>query len=301
MTKFEILPFRLKPVFKNYIWGGEKLINFWNKNSVPPLAESWELAAHPDGDNLILNGDLKGLRLSEAVKKFPEIVSSDFDPHNNIFPLMVKLLDSKNILSVQVHPNDKYAEIYENSLGKTELWYIISHEPDAFIYLGFEHEISKKEFEKAILNNSLTDYLKKIYVNNGDTFLIEPGTIHAIGGGILLAEVQQNSNITYRVYDYGRGRELHIKKALDVVKTTPINYDAKKCDKFKTKILQPENNSINFKNPDSFKFILCLEGECEFTNENINLKLELGENLFIPANSGAFKISGSCNLLMAYV
>ena len=232
MTKFEILPFRLEPVFKNYIWGGEKLINFWNKNSVPPLAESWELAAHPDGDNLILNGDLKGLRLSEAVKKFPEIVSSDFDPDNNIFPLMVKLLDSKNILSVQVHPNDKYAEIYENSLGKTELWYIISHEPDAFIYLGFEHEISKKEFEKAILNNSLTDYLKKIYVNNGDTFLIEPGTIHAIGGGILLAEVQQNSNITYRVYDYGRGRELHIKKALDVVKTAPINYDAKKCDLF---------------------------------------------------------------------
>ena len=290
-----MLPFKLQPVFKNYIWGGRRLID-WGKNSVEPLAESWELAAHPDGDNIILDGELKGFKLSEAAKKFPEMISKNYTPEKN-FPLMIKLLDAKNYLSIQVHPDEKYANEHENSHGKTELWYILEHEPEAFIYLGFKEQISKDEFKKAILKNTLPDYLNKIYVHKGDTFLIEPGTIHALGAGILLAELQESSNLTYRVFDYGRGRELHIEKALDVTKTFPVNYKSPRhnknvivdFEKFWAQVI--DEKYFEIKPAEKFYFVLCLEGKYDFECANLKTQLKRGENIFIPANSDTCKIS----------
>ncbi|MBQ6665427.1 MAG: class I mannose-6-phosphate isomerase, partial [Synergistaceae bacterium] len=198
-----MLPFRLSPVYKNYIWGGKNLITSWGKTpDSDTLAESWELASHPDGDNIILDGELKGLTLSEAVRRFPEIVSPRFKP-DETFPLMVKLIDAARPLSIQVHPFTEYAQRVEHSKGKIEAWYILGHEEGAYIYLGFSRHVTRREFEEAIRSETLTDILRKVYVNDGDTFFIPAGTIHAIGAGITLAEIQENSNITYRVYDYG--------------------------------------------------------------------------------------------------
>ncbi|MBR0034523.1 MAG: class I mannose-6-phosphate isomerase, partial [Synergistaceae bacterium] len=220
-----MLPFRLKPVYKNYLWGGRRLIDDWGKTpESETLAESWELASHEDGDNVIIDGELQGMTLSDAVKEYPEIVAPNFQPIET-FPLMVKLIDSRQPLSIQVHPFNDYARRVERSRGKTESWYILNHEDGAYIYLGFSKNVSRHEFAEAIRNNTITELLRKVYVKDGDLFFIPAGTIHAIGPGITLAEIQENSNITYRVYDYGRvgadgkPRELHIAKALDVTNT----------------------------------------------------------------------------------
>lgn len=299
-----MLPFRLKPVFKNYLWGGEKLISSWGKNSsAKPLAESWELAARKDGDNLILDGELKNLTLSEAVKKNPEITAKNFISEN-IFPLLVKLINSAQPLSIQVHPDDDYAQRVENSKGKTELWYILDHDPDAFIYLGFKKEVTRLEFEQAIKNNTLLEILNKIKVHKGDSFFIPAGTVHSIGAGITLAEIQENSNITYRVYDYGRvgadgkPRELHIKKALDVAKTCPAGLEISR-EKFSVKKLHVDNSFTGGKNFESFKFLLCLSGNFNFSCGNFECGISKGGNIFIPANCEEnFYVKGNGDFLL---
>ena len=291
-----MLPFRLKPVFKNYLWGGRRLIDDWRKTpETETLAESWELASHPDGDNVILDGELAGQTLSEAVRNHPAIVSAKFRP-SETFPLMVKLIDSKQPLSIQVHPFNDYARRVEHSRGKTESWYILNHDEGAYIYLGFSRSVSRREFEQAVADDRIIELLRKIYVNNGDLFFIPAGTIHAIGPGITLAEIQENSNITYRVYDYGRvgadgrPRELHIKKALDVANTFPLNITPPgrggnvivSCNKFHVeKMNAPFSGRANH---NSFKFILCLGGSGRFSCGGFECNLEKGSNIYVPAD-----------------
>ena len=291
-----MLPFRLKPVYKNYIWGGKNLITSWNKASgSESLAESWELASHPDGDNIILDGELSGLTLSEAVRKFPALVSKSFRP-DDTFPIMVKLIDSASPLSIQVHPFTEYARRVEHSRGKIEAWYILGHEEGAYIYLGFNRNVTRREFERAINDKTLTDMLRKIYVNNGDIFFIPAGTIHAIGAGITLAEIQENSNITFRVDDYGRlgadgrPRELHIRKALDVANTFPLTVTPPgrggnvivSCNKFRAERLRaPFTRNTN---NDGFRFMMCLEGECLFRCNNFSCEIVKGSNIFVPSD-----------------
>ncbi len=305
-----MLPFRLKPVFKNYLWGGTRLIEEWGK--VPEndtLAESWELASHPDGDNIILDGELKGLTLSEAVKKYPAIVSPKFK-HDETFPVMVKLIDAKQPLSIQVHPFDEYARRVEHSKGKIEAWYILGHEEGAYIYLGFKEHVSRREFEEAIVNETLTDLLRKVYVKDGDTYFIPAGTIHAIGAGITLAEIQENSNITYRVYDYGRlgadgkPRELHIAKALDVTNTFPLNITPPgskgnvivDCNKFH---VERENAPFTGNTEGRFRFVLCLEGECVLMCGGFECELSKGGNVFVPGDCGCeYVIEGDGEVLV---
>ncbi len=306
-----MLPFRLKPVYKNYLWGGTRLLD-WDK--IPeklPLAESWELAAHKDGDNLILDGDLKGLTLSSAVKKFPEIVSPSFKPTQR-FPLMVKLIDSKQALSIQVHPDDKYALKCENSSGKIEMWYALDCLPDSYIYLGFKKKVTPEEFNNAIINNTLPDLLQKFPVKKGDTFFIPAGTVHEIGAGNLLVEVQQNSNITYRVYDFGRRdsdgnlRELHVNKALDVANLEPINPEPPgksenilvDCENFRVERVNLQeiyHGQIN----NCFKFILCVSGHAKFECNYFTCELKQGSNIFIPANcEESFTLRGAGEFLI---
>ena len=291
-----MLPFRLKPVYKDYIWGGKNLITSWRKTpESETLAESWELASHPDGDSIILDGELSGLTLSEAVRRFPAIVSGKFSPDDS-FPLMVKLIDAARPLSVQVHPFTEYARRVENSRGKIEAWYILGHEEGAYIYLGFSRHVTRREFERAIMDETLADILRKIYVNDGDMFFIPAGTIHAIGAGITLAEIQENSNITYRVYDYGRlgadgkPRELHIRKALDVTNTFPLNITPPgragnvivSCNKFRAERLRaPFTGNTQGK---GFRFMMCIDGECVFRCGDFSCGLLKGGNIFVPCN-----------------
>ena len=306
-----MLPFRLLPVYKSYIWGGKNLITSWGKTpGTETLAESWELASHPDGDNIILDGELKGLTLSEAVRKYPAIVSPKFKPEDT-FPIMVKLIDSASPLSIQVHPFTEYARRVEHSRGKIEAWYILGHEEGAYIYLGFERNVTRREFERAIMDETLTEMLRKVYVNDGDTFFIPAGTIHAIGSGITLAEIQENSNITYRVYDYGRlgadgkPRDLHIKKALDVTNTFPLNINPPgrsgnvivSCSKFRAeKIRAPFTGNTEGK---GFVFMMCLEGECALRCGDFECEMVKGGNVFVPSDCGYdFSVWGNGECLM---
>ena len=306
-----MLPFRLKPVYKNYLWGGRKLIDEWGKTpESDTLAESWELASHEDGDNVILDGELAGMTLSDAVKEHPEIVAPNFQPIET-FPLMVKLIDSRQPLSIQVHPFNDYARRVEQSRGKTESWYILNHDEGAYIYLGFSKNVSRHEFEQAIKNNTITELLRKVYVKDGDLFFIPAGTIHAIGAGITLAEIQENSNITYRVYDYGRvgadgkPRELHIAKALDVTNTFPLNIAPPgrggnvivNCNKFNVKKVRSPYTGMT--DNGKFRFVLCLDGEGELRCGEFVCELKKGGNVYVPGSCDEdFVITGNCECMI---
>ena len=306
-----MLPFRLKPVYKNYLWGGTRLIDEWGKSpESDTLAESWELASHEDGDNVILDGELAGMTLSEAVEEYPEIVAPNFQSIET-FPLMVKLIDSQQPLSIQVHPFSDYARRFEQSRGKTESWYILNHDEGAYIYLGFSKNVSRHEFEQAIINNTITELLRKVYVHDGDLFFIPAGTIHAIGPGITLAEIQENSNITYRVYDYGRlgqdgkPRELHIAKALDVTNTFPLNITPPgrggnvivNCNKFNVKKVHSPYTGMT--DNGKFRFVLCIDGDGELLCGDFRCELKKGGNVYVPGNCNeSFVIDGDCECLI---
>ena len=213
-------PIKLNPVFKEIVWGGERLkSDYGYESDLNNIAEAWVLTARNDGDNTVKNGEYANKSFTELIKNHPEFLGKKGEKYNE-FPLLIKFIDAKSDLSIQVHPDDDY------SLGKTEAWYVLDCSDDAELIYGFNKEISKEEFEKSIKDNSFLNHVNKVKVKKGDIFFIEAGTLHAIGGGILLAEVQQNCNTTYRVYDYGRlvdgkPRELHIEKALDVTNTLP--------------------------------------------------------------------------------
>ena len=218
MTK-DLYPLLLKPVIKDYLWGGRRLIDeFGFETDKDPAAEGWMLASHKDGTNIVANGKYKGSKIDDVLKKWYK----DYD-----LPILIKLIDAKDRLSVQVHPDNKYALENEGEFGKTEMWYIVDCEPGAKLIYGFTEKIGKNEFAKRIEENTLDAVMNYVPVKKGDVFFIKAGTLHAIGKGILIAEIQQNSNTTYRVSDYGRlgadgkPRELHIDKALDVTELKP--------------------------------------------------------------------------------
>lgn len=302
---------KLKPAFKEYIWGGRRIITDFNKqHNCNSIAESWELSTHKDGHCLIENGVYKGVTLAEFIKSNVSVLGSNCKKNDGL-PILIKLIDAKESLSIQVHPDDKFALKHENSLGKTEFWYIIDSEKDSFIYLGFKYSITNAEFKQHIKNNTLLTVLNKIKVKKGDSFYIEAGTIHSIGEGILLAEVQQNSDITYRVYDYcrkdkkGNQRELHIDKALAVTKTskyfTPI-----KIKKHLTNCKYFNINKIHFFNSSytltvdttSFISILVLEGSGEILINDEHLPYNKGDSFFIPAQNSKCTIIGKIEALI---
>lgn len=312
-------PFKLEPAFKDYLWGGSKLKTVYGKKTdCDPLAESWELSAHPDGPSVISTGPLAGMLFTRFVKEYPQEWSRSAKAETP-FPLMVKLIDAQKSLSIQVHPNDDYAWRVEGEPGKTEMWVILDAEPDSFLYYGFTHEISREEFARRIEENTLTDVLNKQPVKPGEVYFIPAGTIHAIGAGIVLAEVQQSSNSTYRVYDFGRRgadgklRPLHVEKALDVTQRKPANGGATPCAG------QPAGTAQNRKllascpyftveqllldgtetgqGAGEFLAILCTDGSAALACDGEKLALAKGECLFVPASAPAFKLEGKATLL----
>lgn len=299
---------KLVPAYKSIIWGGDRLKKHYGKiTDLSPLAETWELSFHKDGlctlpDGRPLSTVANEKDLGENCKGF------DF------FPVLVKFIDAQDRLSVQVHPSDSYALANENSLGKTEMWYIVDAEPGAGIYLGFKQDITREEFELAIRNNTLTDYLKFIPVKAGESYFIPSGTIHAICQGCLICEIQQNSNITYRVYDYGRRdkdgkeRELHVEKALDVTNTTALSpkpLDVKTAEgvlkgisRFFTATLVEVNGESRFSTDNSsFRCLSCLSGEGSIGGIDVHP----GDSIFVPAGEPDFVLSGNFKALMTTI
>ena len=315
-------PFYLKAPVKDYIWGGTRLRELFGKEGGDRLAESWELSCHPDGECYIEGGEFDGMKLSDFVNEHPEAVGSGFKSGDS-FPVLVKLIDAKNDLSVQVHPNDEYAHKYENDNGKTEMWYVIDAAPGSELVYGFSEELSKEDFRKAIENNTLMEKLRRVPVKQGDVFFIEPGTLHAIGKGILIAEIQQSSNVTYRVYDYGRlgadgkPRPLHIEKALEVTNTKPLDPERPvyglELDGVVTQLLADcQYFNVNrhrlikelelYADKNSFAHVLMIGGSGgELVADNHRLELTMGSSVFVPAGTGAFAIKGNCDVIVTTI
>ena len=228
---------RLEPAFKDNLWGGTKLRTvFGKKCDYDVIGESWELSAHPDGQSVIASGIFTGMYFGEFIEKYGHDVVGWKSSSLDRFPVLIKFIDAKKDLSIQIHPDDDYALEIENEFGKNEMWYVVDCEPGAFLYCGLKKDSSKEEIRERIENNTITNILNKIEVHKGDCVMVKAGTIHAIGAGILICEIQQNSNCTYRMYDYdrkdkfGNKRELHIDKAIDVVdvkKYKPVISDNK--------------------------------------------------------------------------
>ena len=314
-------PIKLQPVFKEIVWGGNRLKNDYGfKSDLNNIAEAWMLCAREDGDNIVVNGEFKGASFKNLVKEKPELLGEKGKEYSD-FPLLIKFIDAKSDLSVQVHPDDDYAKIHENSYGKTEAWYILDCDEGAQLIYGFKKPITQDEFRKSIEDNTFLENVNKVNVKKGDVFFINAGTLHAIGGGILLAEVQQNCNTTYRVYDYGRlvdgkPRELHIEKAIDVTDTVPPtrsgNADGEKvylngavtqelcsCEFFKMSTIDVSGEYSFSVSNESFVSLLAIKGDGSLTCCETTVDISSGDSIFIPAGSGDVSLSGSFEVLVS--
>lgn len=216
---------KLKSVYQEYIWGGSKIHELLHKDTgtLPRVAESWEVSTHPAGKSIVENGAFRGKTLNEYFDQIGWGTAGRYAARNHQLPILIKYIDAKENLSIQVHPNDKYARKHEGDNGKNEMWFVLAADEGAFIYLGFSRDVTKEEIKRRIADNTLEEVLNRVEVKPNEAFYIPAGTVHAIGAGCLICEVQQTSNVTYRIYDYGRTdengkpRELHVKKALDVL------------------------------------------------------------------------------------
>ena len=213
-----LLPFLLSPCPKECVWGGERLYELYGKSfGISRLGETWECSAHPSGESIAASGIFKGMKLGEILRENPCLLGGRKE-----LPVLIKLIDARERLSVQVHPGDEYARLHEGQSGKTEMWYILDALPGSELILGFDKRLDRAEAMEAARSGGIEHYLRHVGVKRGDAYLIEPGTVHAIGAGVLLAEIQQSSDVTYRLWDYGRygtdgrPRELHLDRALDV-------------------------------------------------------------------------------------
>ena len=312
---------KLKPVFKEIVWGGNRLkTDYGFESDLNNIAEAWMLCAREDGDNIIVNTGLAGKSFKDFIKENKQLLGKKGEAYEE-FPLLIKFIDAKADLSVQVHPDDEYARIHENSYGKTEAWYILDCDENAELIYGFNKEITGEEFKKSIEDNTFLDYVNKVKVKKGDVFFISAGTLHAIGSGILLAEVQQNCNTTYRVYDYnrkvnGKPRELHVEKALDVTNTVPpvrngdpdsapvvtdggILQDLCSCEFFKMSTVEVKNEYEIFVNDESFVSLLVLEGEGTVEGADSMVDVKAGDSIFVPANCGKILLKGEYKVLVS--
>lgn len=313
-------PIKVQPIFKEIIWGGNRLKTDYNKVSdLNNIAESWELTVRDDGMNTIVGGEFDGLTMQEYIDKngFSVVTSKELDR----FPLLIKFIDAEDNLSIQVHPDDEYGMETANSLGKTEMWYVIDAKPGAKLVYGLKKGCTVDTLRKAIENGSVEEQLNFVDVKKGDVFFIPSGLVHAIGAGILLAEIQQNSNITYRVYDYnrlgkdGKPRELHVKDALNVI----VNRTDNEIDKIRFSTNAKNDNTLasceyfnvekhfidgdlEFStNAESFNSILCLDGNGKIEYNGESFSLVKGDSYFIPAGLGKYTVAGNVEIIVSRI
>lgn len=318
-------PFLLKPSGKDYLWGGQRLNDEFAKEiDKSPLAETWECSTHPDGPSYVVNGEYDGESLIDVLKNHPEFLGKRIKTEGEL-PILIKFIDAKNDLSVQVHPTDEYAKEKENGqLGKTEMWYVLDATKDASLVYGLSHTQEECIIRKAIENGTVEKYLQKVPVKKDDVFFIEAGTIHAIGAGALIAEIQENSNLTYRMYDYdrvgkdGKKRPLHVDKALEVANLEGMSEPKQplrvlkykqgvasellcRCKYFEVyrMIVNTERRQIVYYRADenSFRVLLCVNGCGTVKYGDEMLDIYKGDCLFVPADSVELKIHGKIQFL----
>ncbi len=316
---------KLEPAYKDYLWGGSKLASLYNKHSISDIiAESWELSTHKDGSSIILNGKYKDKLFRDYILDMGDKVIGSNHKEGSEFPILIKFIDAKGDLSIQVHPDDTYALEHEGEYGKTEMWYILEAEYDAFIYYGTKNAITKEELDKSLADNTILDYLETVSVKAGDVIFVEAGSIHAIGAGIVLCEIQQNSNTTYRLYDFNRKdkdgnlRDLHIKQSLDVSNLNPLDTDFTSkyplieneygnrqvlvsCNYFTVEKINLKASYSEVIDEKSFKSVTVLDGDLIIKSDNDKLHLSKGDSAFIPANSGSISFSGKCEYITARI
>lgn len=309
-------PLKFFPILHERLWGGTKLKDLLHKPSASDIVgESWELSTVKDNVSIIANGEHKGTSLQDLIDTYGErlLGKSVVDRFGTDFPILIKFIDAKQNLSIQLHPNDELAKERHDSFGKTEMWYIMDADPEANLIVGFNKDVSKEEYANSLKNDELLDLLNYEKVQEGDTFFINTGKIHAIGAGVLLAEIQQTSDITYRVFDFNRRdangnlRELHTEMALDA-----IDYSKKEDFKvtypnqtntvnpmvaspyFKTNFIHvTEDLSQDVADRDSFTIYMCVGGEAVIANEYGSVSLHKGETTLIGANCNSILLKSS--------
>lgn len=318
-------PLKLTAPLKDYIWGGKKLkTEFSKKTELEIVAESWELSCHKDGSSVISNGELAGKTLPEYIALKGKSCLGKNAERFEEFPVLIKLIDACDNLSVQVHPDNEYALRVEGEYGKTEMWYIVDCEEGASLLYGFTKEVTPDEFASRIADNTLLEITNRVPVKKGDVFFIEAGTLHAIGAGILIAEIQQNSNTTYRIYDYGRvgadnkPRPLHVEKAKEVTALVPptrkpepqgrpetIQGGTKtllsSCEYFTVDAIKLEAAASFNATSDSFHALLVLDGDIKLTSSHGDIDIKKGETVFLEAGYGEYKLAGKGELLLTTV
>jgi len=328
------LPFLLKPAGKDYLWGGNRLNDDFSKDiPMEPLAETWECSTHPDGPSIVNSGEYKGMLLTDLLHQHPDFLGTH--PRNVLsvcnlrddeLPILIKFIDAKQDLSIQVHPDDEYAYNHENGqLGKTEMWYVLDATKDAHLIYGLVHDMDKQSLKKAIAAGNLEKYLQKVSIKKDDVFNVKAGTIHAIGAGALIAEIQESSNLTYRLYDYnrvdknGKQRELHIDKAIEVAdlkaSSEPaqpmrvLKYSRGCANEFlyRCKYFQVERLLLNTEriremltiatDAKSFMVLLCVDGCGLLYCGNESIPFFKGDCIFIPADSVPMQLHGTAQFL----
>lgn len=311
-------PVTFEPIFKERIWGGTKLKDYLSKSFEGDcIGESWELSTVTNDVSVVSNGEFAGLDLNELIKKYPlEVLGSkSIEKFGLEFPLLFKFLDAKEDLSIQVHPNDELAKKRHNSFGKTEMWYVMQADENAKLVVGFKNKTNKKDYLKHLETKSLVAILNETPVKKGDTFFLETGTVHAIGAGVLIAEIQQTSDITYRLYDWDRldangiGRELHNDLAVDAINyeetNTKVQYKNESnervnlvtCPFFTTNLIEVSEKYDWKKKKDSFTVLMCTEGRFVLVTSNSKSEFKKGDTVLIPAIIEDFQIIGETSLL----
>lgn len=309
-------PLKFIPILKEKIWGGEKLNKLLKKKSDKKnIGESWEISDVENEMSIVANGKLKGQSIQDVIEQYKgELVGEKVYQHfGNKFPLLIKFIDAKEALSIQLHPNDKLAKKRHNSFGKTEMWYVMQADKNANLIVGFKEKVNSETYKKHLQEKTLLKILNSELVEKGDVFFIPTGRVHAIGAGVLLAEIQQTSDVTYRIYDWdrkddkGNYRELHTENALEaldfeVKNSYKTNYKVKvnkestivECPFFTTNIIIVDGEiNVNHTNKDSFIIYMCVSGNVIFANNNFELELNYGETILIPNSLNHFEIKSN--------
>lgn len=318
-------PMLLRPSGKDYLWGGRRLNDEFEKNiDMDPLAETWECSTHPDGASYVVDGEFSGLELSEVLKLHPEYLGERHKGEDSL-PILIKFIDAKKDLSVQVHPTDEYAKEHENGqLGKTEMWYVLDAGKDASLIYGLNQNGTKDEIRSAIADGTVTRYLQKVPIHKNDVFFIKPGTIHAIGAGALVAEIQESSNLTYRLYDYdrvdknGKKRDLHIEKALEVADlhssaepkqplrvlkyrqgvASELLTRCKYFEVYRMLLNTERRQKVHYRADEmAFRVLLCVDGCGTVSFDGGEITFYKGDCIFVPADSTVLTIHGQAQFL----
>ena len=321
-------PLKFEPILKQTIWGGDKIVPFKHLDSdLKGVGESWEISGVENNESVVANGPDKGRTLTEVVRMYREelVGEANYARFGTKFPLLIKFIDARQDLSIQVHPNDEQAKKRHNSMGKTEMWYVVDADKNAKLRSGFSEQITPKEYKERVLNNTITDVLQEYEINAGDVFFLPAGRIHSIGAGAFIAEIQETSDITYRIYDFnrkdanGKTRELHTELARDVINYEVLDdyrtkYEAVKnepvelvaCPYFTTSVYDmTEEITCDYSELDSFVIFICMEGACTLKDDENNvIELVAGETVLLPATTQNVTLTpkeGGVKLMETYV